>query len=151
MGAGAAQIGGGALKIGAGMWQIRAGREQKAAYYQSAQILKSEGLLAATQALNVGTIMREEGAAFIGTQKVAYAKSGVMLEGSPLAVLVETATQTERDAMLAREQGKLEQIRYAQQADIQRKTGHSIGTAATAQGFSTIVGGGTDMMGGMSA
>ncbi len=67
----------------------------------------------AQQAISMARIRelrhRENTAKFIGSQKVAFAKSGVQLDnGSPLDVISDTAFRSEQDADLIKYEGEIQ-------------------------------------------
>lgn len=98
--------------------ELEAGNQmsQMAAYnaglkLQDAQVAEEEGkynaFLAAEDARISEANFREEGNKLESTQRTNYAKSGVAVTGSPLAVMAETAAELELDALTIRYGGKL--------------------------------------------
>jgi len=148
MGAAGGMISAG-LQFDAGAMSMIAAKQGAAAYEYSGEILESEGDIAMRQGLSTATGIRSEGEDLQSTQKVAYAKSGVMLLGTPLQELEKTAQQTEREALLARETARLNQLRYLQQAEIQYLSAESIESSGKANQVSSIGSGIGDIFGGI--
>ena len=72
---------------------------------------------------------REQNQRFLGTQRAAYANSGVTIEGSPLSVMAETAGILELDALDAKRQANQQGNAYMAQAAYDRKVGANQATA----------------------
>lgn len=69
--------------------------------------------------------LRKSGERFKARQRMLYAKAGVSLEGSPLEVMEETATELEMDALMIRRGGQLGYQRYSAEAGLERMAGKS--------------------------
>jgi hypothetical protein len=74
---------------------------------------------------------RQEALRLRGTQEAGYAASGVTLEGSPLAVLEQTAVDSELDALSIRYGGAAKAQRSLAQARLDRYQA----SAARTQGY----------------
>ena len=67
-------------------------------------------------------LKRAEGRRLVATQKVRYAKAGVQVgEGSPLAVMAQTMTDIEKDALMIEEGGRVEAGGYLSEARLYKK------------------------------
>jgi len=72
--------------------QYQQGKQQKQAYDYNAAVIEQEGAVKEYQIGKEETIMG-------GSQRAAYAKAGVMLKGSALDVMLESATNYEFDKL----------------------------------------------------
>ncbi len=102
---------------------VKSGEQQKAAYEAQAEGARYNQSVAEANAL--GT---EQAGAFAeqqarlkalrlqGTQAVGFAKTGVLLEGSPLDVMAETAALEEQDILATRYNYGVQAARYRSQA-----------------------------------
>jgi hypothetical protein len=61
---------------------------------------------------------RKKAASIMGANRAAYAKAGVMMEGSPLEVQEENAAQAEFDALSLEYQGEMEAWNQLRQAEL---------------------------------
>lgn len=84
---------------------IYASQTQAAAQKTQAKIAEMQGEQARQEAAAKEQRLRREAAKIRGRQEAAFAASGVAMEGSPLAVLEETAIESELDALAARYEG----------------------------------------------
>jgi hypothetical protein len=101
----------------------QSGKQQEAAYKaqaegarynqqvaeQNAQATENAGAYAEQQA-------RLKAARLAGTQATGYAKSGVLMEGSPLDVMAETAALEEQDILATKYNYGVQAARYRSQA-----------------------------------
>jgi hypothetical protein len=84
---------------------IYATQQQAAAQKTQAKIAEMQGEQARQEAAAKEQRLRREAARKRGAIEAAYAASGVTSEGSPLAILEETAIDSELDALAARYEG----------------------------------------------
>lgn len=76
---------------------------------------------------------------FISTQQALFAKSGVTLSGSPLAVIEESAAAGELDIIIGNINASIEQSRLQSEADIRRAEAKSrIATGKTRAGLTLL-------------
>lgn len=73
-----------------------------------AELDRQDILLSEQAALYREARQREQGARILGASRAIIASSGLMLEGSPLAVLEETARQQEMDVLVGQYQARLQ-------------------------------------------
>lgn len=104
---------GGFTQAGAQAGQAKA--EKQAAEY-NAQVARNNATAATQQAdYNAGRT-REQALRSMGSQRAAYAKSGVDISGTALDVGLDSAVSVELDALAQQYQGKLATNRYLQEA-----------------------------------
>ncbi len=63
------------------------------------EALKVEAVLARQEAAYEAAAIRRQGRAELSSQRVAFAKAGVTMDGSPLEVLAHNAAEIEREAL----------------------------------------------------
>jgi hypothetical protein len=78
------------MQMQAQMQKISA-EQQHAAGMQNAAVMQNEGLRVEQEARERAKRMREQNERMLGTQRARYGKAGVTSEGSPLAVMAESA------------------------------------------------------------
>jgi hypothetical protein len=78
------------MEMQAQMQKISA-EQQYAAGMQNAAVMQNEGLRVEQEARERAKRMREQNERMLGTQRARYGKAGVTSEGSPLAVMAESA------------------------------------------------------------
>lgn len=76
-----------------GQQQAQAAEYNAAVARQKAQAAKQAGELEASR-------IREAGEKLTGSQRAMYAKSGVTFSGSPMEVMIDSATENEMDALI---------------------------------------------------
>lgn len=123
----------GATGLGLGvLGQFQAGRaaeaqaESQAAWHEySARLSEREARETQEAAAYEEEKLRKAGVRLKATQRARYAKAGVMLEGSPEDVLVETAEEIAMDALMIRRGGMAGAQRYTAEAALERMAGKS--------------------------
>ena len=78
------------MRMQAGMQKIAA-EQQYAAGMQNAKIMENEGLRVEQEARERARRMRTENERLAGAQRARFGKAGVVMEGTPLAVMAESA------------------------------------------------------------
>jgi len=97
---------------------------------------EEQRVAAAAEAVRI----EEQGEALKSRQRALFAKSGVDVgKGSPLSVLVDTASKTAADAAEIRRQGVISSITSQSQAGIMRAQGASAKAKGTAAGRASIL------------
>jgi hypothetical protein len=84
---------------------------------------------------------REQNRRFLGTQRTAYAKSGVTIEGSPLEVMAETAGILELEALDASRQATQQTRALRAQGAYDRQVGSNQARAAYIGAGSSLLSG----------
>jgi len=87
--------------------------------------------------------MRRSGRQLTGSQRVAFAKSGIRLEGTALEVMAESIENVELDAIATRQQGRFEEKQLKIQAKFQSEQAKAQSKAGTLGLITGILGGGT--------
>jgi hypothetical protein len=78
------------MRMQAGMQKIAA-EQQYAAGMQNAKIMENEGLRVEQEARERARRMRQENERIAGAQRARFGKAGVVMEGTPLMVMAESA------------------------------------------------------------
>lgn len=86
-------------------FKLLAGFEAARASREEARAVKQQGALAAEESEVEAQRVEAEGGRFQARQKLAFLKSGVSLEGSPLLTLQETGEETKAQAGAIRRRG----------------------------------------------
>ena len=84
---------------------------------------------------------REQNRKFMGSQRTAYAKSGVTIEGSPLEVMAETSGILELEALDASRQASQQSLALKGQAAYDRRVGSNQARAAYIGAGSSLLSG----------
>jgi len=96
----------------------------------NAQVAENEAVAARQQAAYEEERQRERAARLKSSTRAAIAKSGLDLEGSPLAVMEDTAVGAELDALAIRYSGSVAEARARSQAAMDRMQGQAAKTAS---------------------
>ncbi len=75
----------------------------------------------------------------LGEQKAKFGKAGVVMEGTPLSIMEETAYQAELDAMAIKYRGDVAYQRNMQQAQAYRSAGQSTAAAYESQAGTSLL------------
>ena len=102
-------------------------------------VIKNEAEVLARRRTSQEIAVRQQSERLKGTQRVATAKSGVQMVGSPLQALADTYFSTERDAQRIQYAGSLEQTMAASQAAMARIEGKSRAAAFNMQAVSSLL------------
>lgn len=124
--------------------QVYSGMEAKKAASKQASLQEYQGQLAREEAEREASKTEKDAKSFRSKQMVAYLKSGVTLEGSPLLVLEDTIKQGQEEADAIRKRGYATQTLYNEEAQITRQEGKAAyisgilgATGTTAKGMYT--------------
>jgi len=107
------------------MSQIQQGKSTKQWSEYNAAIAERDALAAQQSAEYDAGEKRKETERLLGRQRALYGKAGVTLEGSPLLLMEETASQGELDALMIEREGKLKAGNYQSEAALSRMKGSS--------------------------
>ncbi len=125
---------GGALtaksQIDRGRAERQAGRTQEAIAQRNALLAERQAEAEQQAAIAEARKQEREGEVLKGRQRAAFAKSGVLARGTPLAVLVETAETLEADRLTILREGAISAAQRRGQAGVLRAQG----AAAKAKG-----------------
>jgi len=122
------------------MGQYQAGQAQQQAYQQQARVFEADAVAAKVRATAEEDIARARLKKLIGTQRTLYAKAGVDLNsGSPLAVLLDTVEQGEKDIQLIKYTGDVTAAQSRNKATLARFYGDTAAQAGTISGIGTGV------------
>ena len=96
-------------------------RAEARAYRMNAKVLDDEAAAVKEKAMYEESVHRDKLRKLLSSQRALYAKAGVNLsEGSPLAVISETAMEGEEEAMIIRRSGEVEADSLKNKAKLQR-------------------------------
>jgi len=107
------------MKMQATMQKIAA-EQQYAAGMQNAAVMQNEGLRVEQEARERARRMREANERMMGKQRAAYGKAGVTSEGSPLAVMAESAGLMELAVSDEMYVANLERSAFYRKAEVER-------------------------------
>ncbi len=128
----------GAIQAGS---QIYSGYKQKQAAYKNASLIREDSVFQRRRAYDQASRLRNQGEAFKGSQRTAYASAGVKLtEGSPLAVLKKTEENLRQDIGRTRQSGDLAVERGTHQANALEQQGNDAFTASLISAATSFAG-----------
>jgi len=114
------------MQMQAQMQKISA-EQQHAAGMQNAAIMQNEGLRVEQEARERARRMREANERMMGKQRAAYGKAGVTSEGSPLAVMAESAGLMELAVSDEMYVANLERSAFYRKAEVEKwQAGYSL-------------------------
>jgi len=116
----------------------RAKSEKEIAEY-NASVREEDAAAAETQAQEEADLHRDRVRRLMATQRAGYAKAGVTRQGSPLAVLSDTLSEGEKDAMAILAQGMTTASRYRSDAYGYRMTGSAAWKGGQLKTVSTLL------------
>ena len=96
----------------------QAGEAQAAWLNYDAALAQREAEITAKKTSYEVAAFRRQGEKFKAEQRATVGAAGVRLEGSPLEVLAETASQIERDALMTRHIGKVQEQKYLMESKL---------------------------------
>jgi hypothetical protein len=105
--------------------QIQQGKSTKQWSEYNAAVAERDALAAQQSAEYAAGEKRKETERLLGRQRALYGKAGVTVEGSPLLMMEETASQGELDALMIEREGKLKAGNYQSEAALSRMKGAS--------------------------
>lgn len=120
---------------------VAQGNSAKAMADYNAQVSENDAAAARAAANYEEGRLRERSARLLSAQRAAIAASGIDLEGSPLAVMEETALEAEMDALAIRQQGSVAAARSMSQAALSRMEGKAAKTASYFQAGASLLNG----------
>ena len=91
----------------------------------NAKVAQRQAQAAKMQAQFEEDRLRDKAARTMGSARAAYGKSGVLMEGSPLDVMAQSATDAEMDALALRWGGNLRANNYRAQARMDESEGNA--------------------------
>lgn len=123
---------------------VAAGRAQQEAFDREAALQEEQGRIARREAGIEAERTATERRKFLARQKLAFIKNGVSLEGSPLLVLEETRSESQKEVDAIIKSGNAQQRLFFRKAAISRSKGRaailgSVGKA-TPDIFDTLTG-----------
>jgi hypothetical protein len=99
------------------------GKSQKQAYDYNASVYKQEAELI-DRKTDLSVYRQRKAAKKLNSQqRASYAKAGVLLDGSPTAVLVDSAAEAEMDIMVTKYNSEIEKNKALSSADYQTYLG----------------------------
>jgi hypothetical protein len=110
-----------------------AAEQQYAAGMQNAKIMENEGLRVEQEARERARRMRSENEKLLGAQRARFGKAGVTSEGSPLAVMAESAGLMELAVSDEMYKANLERSAFYRKAEVEKwQAGYSLVDKAAA-------------------
>lgn len=126
-----------AISTGGSLLQAKGAAEEGDAQAKAAEYNRA---LALSQSRAEGARLRRLGRREVSSQRVAFAKSGVRLEGSPLELLAQNAAEFEIQALNAEVEGR-------NTANLERMRAREIRRATRRRVSATLIGGATKIAG----
>lgn len=123
--------------VGAGL-EAKGAREEADAQTAAAKYNARVSIIQAREAANS---IRSQARVVRGYNISRVQKSGVRMEGSPLAVLANNAYNAEREAQNAMRTGEAQKTLYLMQGDSARTAGQYRQTSAWLRGLGSVAGG----------
>lgn len=115
-------------------WQAQNAEARAKAGQNNATALQQQGRAAEAQAREEGRRLREQNERQLSMQRARYGKAGVTSEGSPLAVMAETASLLELGVQDVNYRGDMEGRAYDRRAELERfESGFSLFDAGIAR------------------
>jgi hypothetical protein len=132
--------------VGTGMQAagaIQSGQAEKQQQEYNAQVSETQAALTRSSAALTETQKRKEMKTLQGAQIMAYAKSGVTMSGSPLAVELDSAMQGELDIAVGNFNSDIQAKAYQSDADMRRLYGKQAVNASYMKAGTTLLSGAT--------
>jgi len=123
--------------------QAAARAAQQVAEY-NAQVAENEAILLQRQKREEEAALRRQSDRLISTQRVATAKSGIQMSGSPLQALADAYFNTEKDAARIQYASSIQQMQKESEATLSRLEGQATAQALRIQAQQSLLGGFTD-------
>lgn len=108
---------------------IQQGKAQAQAHKYNAAVAQNEAIAARQAAAFEADRVRQRRDKVLSSQRAAFGKSGLALEGSPLALMEDTAAEAELDALVVQHQGSVMAARAESQAALDRMQAKQARTA----------------------
>ena len=109
----------------------------------NAKVAENEAILLQRARTDQESQLRKNADRLEGTQRVATAKSGITMSGSPLEALADTYFNTEMDALRIQYAGDIEETAKASEAALARATGRAKASAYKLASYQSLLEGGT--------
>lgn len=133
-----AAVAGGIMQNASGQRQARAAREQAEA---QARVAEENARQAQVASAYEDYQHRYRTSKLIGEQRAKFGKAGVIMEGTPLEIMEDTAYQSELDSMAIKYRGNVSANRSMMEASGYRSAGSSLASAySSAAGTSLLTG-----------
>tara|TARA_R100000426_G_scaffold987_1_gene1854 strand:+ start:139 stop:609 length:471 start_codon:yes stop_codon:yes gene_type:complete len=110
----------------------------------NAQLADNEATLLQRQKREEEAALRRQSDRLISTQRVATAKSGVQMSGSPLQALADAYFNTEKDAARIQYASSIQQMQKESEGTLSRLEGQATAQSLRIQAQQSLLGGFTD-------
>lgn len=124
---------------------VQQGQAAEDAAEAQADQLEREGKIAQQSARVEETLQRARTRRLIARQRAVTAAQGTTAEGSPLAIIAETAGEAELDALAIRFSGDLASVRRRSEAAASRAEGRAARTAGFIRGGARLLSGASEL------
>ena len=111
----------------------------------NAKVAENEAILLQRARTDQESQLRKNADRLEGTQRVATAKSGITMSGSPLEALADTYFNTEIDALNIRYAADVEALAKTSEAALSRATGRARAYSNQVAAYQSLLGGGSDV------
>ena len=105
----------------------------------NAKVAENEAILLQRARTDQESQLRKNADRLEGTQRVATAKSGITMSGSPLEALADTYFNTEMDALRIQYASDVEQTRQIASANLIRAEGQAMKSAANTRAYANLL------------
>ena len=105
----------------------------------NAQVQENEAILLQRARTDQESQLRKNADRLEGAQRVATAKSGITMSGSPLEALADTYFNTEMDALRIQYASDIEQTRQIASANLIRAEGQAMKSAANTRAYANLL------------
>jgi len=139
----AAAAAGGAGLVGFKGSMASAKAAQQVGEYNT-KVAEAEAKLLQRKKTQEEAVLRKQSDRLIGMQRVATAKSGIQMSGSPLQALADAYFNTELDAINIQQASKIEQFAKTAEANLARAEGNARRTAYRTQAYTTLLSAGKE-------
>ena len=109
----------------------------------NAQVQENEAILLQRAKIAEENQLRKQAARLEGTQRVATAKSGITMSGSPMQALADTYFNTEFDALKIQYASSIEQTQKVSAATLLRAEGAARSSALRTRAYQSLLESGT--------
>ena len=109
----------------------------------NAKIAENEAILLQRKKTQEQASLRKQSDKLISVQRVATAKSGIQMSGSPLQALADAYFNTELDAINIQQASKIEQFSKTAEAGLARAEGNARKQAYKTQAYTTLLSSGS--------
>ena len=110
----------------------------------NAQLADNEATLLQRQKREEEAALRRQSDRLISTQRVATAKSGIQMSGSPLQALADAYFNTEKDAARIQYASSIQQMQKESEGTLSRLEGQATAQSLKIQAQQSLLGGFTD-------